>query len=98
MHPKLYLKFWQPPKISQFYTLTLKKTLKCIEMTLKLAQFCDYPQKYPQNIYTPQKIFVFLKTPQNIEIQNFGPEKLAQAYVCVKISECPPPLGTTSVN
>ena len=29
------------------------------------------PKKYPRNIHTP-KIFIFLKTPKNIEIQNFG--------------------------
>ena len=58
-------------------------------MTLKLAQFCDDPQKYPQELHTPQKIYVFLKTPKNIEIQKFEPQKIAQAYVCVKISEYP---------
>ena len=42
-------------------------------------------------IFMPQKIFIFLKTPKNIEIQNFEPQKIARAYVCVKISEYPPP-------
>ena len=62
--PKKYLKFWQPKKISQFCTLTLKKTLNCIEMALKLAQFCDDPKKistkssYPK-ICKPQKILKF---------------------------------------
>ena len=46
------------------------------------------PKKYPQNLHT-QKIFIFLKTPKNIEIQNFEPKKMGRAYVCVKI----PPLG-----
>ena len=59
-------------------------------MTLKLAQFCDDPKKYPQNLYTPQKILIFLKTPKNIEIQNFEPPKMGRANVCVKISEYPP--------
>ena len=26
-----------------------------------------------------------------MEIQNFEPQKIARAYVCMKISECPPP-------
>ena len=46
----------------------------------------------PKNIhkiFIPQKIFIFLKTPKNIEIQNFEPQKIARAYVCVKISEYP---------
>ena len=37
------------------------------------------PKKYPQNFHT-QKIFIFLKTPKNIEIQNFEP-KTTQTYV-----------------
>ena len=60
-------------------------------MTLKLAQLCDDPKKYPQNLNTPKNIFIFLKTQKNIEIQNFEPKKMDRAYVCVKISEYPPP-------
>ena len=48
------------------------------------------PKKYPPNLHTPQKIFIFLKTQNNIETQNFELQKLARAYVCVKISEYPP--------
>ena len=47
------------------------------------------PKKYPQNLHTPKNI-IFLKTPKNIEIQNFEPKKMGRAYVCVKISEYPP--------
>ena len=47
------------------------------------------PKKYPQNLHTPQKIYIFLNTLKNIEIQNFEPQKIALAYVCVKISEYP---------
>ena len=32
------------------------------------------PKKYPQILYTPKIIF-FLKTPKNIENQNFEPPK-----------------------
>ena len=62
------------------------------------------PKKYPQNFDTPKNYSFFLKTPKNIEIQNFDPppppkkkKKKARAYVCVKISELPPPpLGSLS--
>ena len=39
-------------------------------MTLKLAQFCDDPQKYPQ-IFIPPKNIHFSENPKNIEIQTF---------------------------
>ena len=29
------------------------------------------------------KILIFLKTPKYIEIQNFEPKKMTQAYVCM---------------
>ena len=45
------------------------------------------PKKYPQNHHTQK----------NIEIQNFEPQKMGRAYVCVKISEYPPPLGSTAI-
>ena len=44
-------------------------------MTLKLAQFCDEPQKISTKSSYHQKIFIFLKTPKNIEIQNLEPPK-----------------------
>ena len=56
------------------------------------------PQKKIQKIFIPQKIFVFVKPPKNIEIQNFEPQKMTRAYVCMKISEyfpTPPPWGAT---
>ena len=65
-------------------------------MTLKLAQFCDDPPKISTKSSYPPKIFIFLKTLKNIEIQNFEPPKMGRAYVCVKISEYPPG-GKTSV-
>ena len=60
-------------------------------MSLKLAQFCDGPPKNIHKIFISQKIFIFLKTPKNIEMQNFEPQKMARAYVSVKISEYHPP-------
>ena len=54
------------------------------------------PKKYPQNLHI-QKNIHFSENPQKIEIQNFEQKKIARAYVCVKISEYPPPppLGST---
>ena len=43
-------------------------------------------KKNSQNLNTP-KIFVVLKTPKYIKIQNFEPPKITRAYVCMKISE-----------
>ena len=45
-------------------------------------------KEYPQNLHTQKSIF-FLKTPKNIEIQNFEPQKMTRAYVCMKILEYP---------
>ena len=59
-------------------------------MTLKLTQFCDDPKKISTKSSYPKKIFIFLKTQKNIEIQDFEPKKMGRAYVCVKISEYPP--------
>ena len=48
------------------------------------------PKKYPQKFHTPKNIY-FSENPQKIEIQNFEPQKMDRAYVCMKISEYPPP-------
>ena len=42
-------------------------------------------------IFIPPKILIFPKIQKNIEIQNFEPKKMTRAYVCMKISEYPPP-------
>ena len=47
----------------------------------KIATKCSYLKKYS----------FWWKPPKNIEIQKFNPQKMDQAYVCMKISECPPP-------
>ena len=65
-------------------------------MTLKLAQICDDPPKISTKSSYPTKIFISLKTPKNIETQNYEPQKIVRAYVCVKISEyTPPPPGSS---
>ena len=71
--------------------MILKKTLKCIEMTPKYSPILWWPQKIIHKIFIPKKISIFRKTPKNIEIQNFEPQKMARAYVCMRISEYPPP-------
>ena len=61
-------------------------------MTLKLAQFCEDPKKISTKSSYPQKIFIFLKTPKNIEIQNFEPKKNGPSLrMCENIRV--PPLG-----
>ena len=59
-------------------------------MTLKYSPICDDPKKYPQNLHTPKNIH-FSEAPKTTEIQNFEPQKLARAYLCMKIPEPPPP-------
>ena len=44
----------------------------------KIVQFCDDPKQYLQNLHTPKSIH-YLKTPQNIEIQYFEPQKMTRA-------------------
>ena len=61
-------------------------------MTPKYSPILWWPPKNIHKIFIPPKIFIFLKTPKNIEIQNFEPKKMTRAYVCMKISEYPPPL------
>ena len=48
-------------------------------------------KKYAQNLYTP-KIFIFLKTPKNIEIQNFNPKKWHEPTYVWKYQSIPPSL------
>ena len=91
--PKKYLKFQQPKKKSQFCTLTLKKTLKCIEMTLKLAKFCDDPKKYPQNLHTPKKYLLFWK-PKKYWNSEFWPPKDSPSrrmFENIRVHPPPPP-------
>ena len=43
---------------------------------------------YPQNLHTPKNIH-FSENSKNIGIQNFEPQKMTRAYVCMKISKYP---------
>ena len=78
-HPqKIFGILATPKNIPILYLDLKKKTLKCIEMTLKLAQLCDDPQKISTKSTYPQKIFIFLETPQKIlKFRNFEPQKIA---------------------
>ena len=100
VHPKKYQKFqapqkniWNfcnPKKYPDSVYLPEEKTLKYIEITPKTSPIFGWPQKNIHKIFIPKKIFIFLKTPKNIEIQKFDPKKMVQAYVYTKISEYPP--------
>ena len=59
-------------------------------MTLKLAQFCDDPKKISTKSSYPKILFFFLKTPKNIEIQNFEPKKWAEPTYVGKYQSTPP--------
>ena len=51
-------------------------------MTLKRAQFCDDPPKKSTKSSYPQKKFIFLKTPKNIEIQNLNQKNSPSLRMC----------------
>ena len=61
-----------------------------------IVQFCYDPPKNIDKIFIPQKIFIFLKTPKNIEIQNFEPKNdpSLRMYENVRV---PPPPGLASL-
>ena len=66
-------------------------------MTFKTSQFCDDPQKYPQNFIHP-KTFIFLKTSQILKskILNPPPPPHKKNGLSLHIYENirdPPPLG-----
>ena len=71
-------------------------------MTLKLAQFCYDQKKNIHKIFIPQKMFIFLKTQKNIEIQNFEPKKNGPSLRMRENIRVPPPpllgVGETSLS
>ena len=90
-HPKKNFEILATQKISQFCTLTLKKDPKLHRNDPQTSPILWWPQKISTKSSYPKKILIFLKTRKNIEIQNLEPPKMGRAYVCVKISEYPPP-------
>ena len=67
-------------------------------MTLKLAQFFDDPRKISTKSSYPKKIFIFLKTPKNIEIRNFEPKKNGPSLRMHGNLRVPPPLGLVAAT
>ena len=59
-------------------------------MTLKLAHFCDDPKKISTKSSYPQKILFFLKTPKNIEVQNFETKKNGPSLCMCENIRVPP--------
>ena len=64
-------------------------------MTPKLVQFCDDPnKKYPQDLHA-RKYIHFSELQKNIKIQDFKPNKMTRAYVCmyenIRVPPPPPP-------
>ena len=49
-----------------------------------------WPQKNIHKIYIPKKILILLKTPKNIEIQNFEPKKWTESTYIWKYQSTPP--------
>ena len=88
-NPNFFWNFSNPKNIPILY-LDLKKDPKLHRNDPQTSPISWWPQKNIHKIFIPQKIFIFLKTQRNIEIQNFEPPKMVRAYVCVKISEYPP--------
>ena len=60
-------------------------------MTPKYSPILRLLKKNIHKVVIPKKIFIFLKTQKNNEIQNLNQKKKDRAYVCMKISEYPPP-------
>ena len=89
-HKKKYLKFCNPKKYPPFCTFTLRKDPK-LHINDQYSPIFWWPQKNIHKIFIPQKIFILLKTPKSIEIQNFEPQKMIRSQVCMKILEYPPP-------
>ena len=66
-----------------------EKTLKFIEVTLKYSPVLWWPPKISTQ-FSYKKIFVFLKTPKNIEIQILSQKMTEPTYVW-KYERPPPP-------
>ena len=65
--------------------------LNYIEMTPKYSPNLHLPPKSIHKILIPKIILIFWNPPKYIEIQNFDPPKMAQAYSYMTISETPLP-------
>ena len=86
-YPKIFEILATLKKIFPFCTLTLRKYPKMHEVTPKIAQFCDDPHNYPQNLHILLNTLISDPRPlppkknknkKNIEIQNFELPKWAK--------------------
>ena len=93
--PQKIFEILATPKISPICTLTLRTDQTFIEMAAETSPVLWWPPKNIHKIFIPPKTFICLKTPKNIEIENFESPKMVPAYVYMKISEYPPPLTHT---
>ena len=96
--PKKIFEIFATKKYPDSVYLSLEKTLKYIEITPKTSPILGWPQKNIHKIFRPKKIFFFLKTPKNIEIQNFYPPKNGPSLrMCENIRVPPPPWGLVNL-
>ena len=77
-HPKKIFEILATQKNIPILFLDLKKDPKCIEVSLKLAPFCDDPPKISTKSSYPQKIFIFLKTQKILKFRILNPKKWAE--------------------
>ena len=92
VHQKNIRNFKCPKQIFEILATQKNTPIMYVDLkkrALNIVQFCDDPQKISTKSSYPKNIFIFLKTPKIIEIQKFEPQKMAPAYVCMKISEYP---------
>ena len=90
--PKVLEIIATPENIPHFVSWPLEKTIKRIEMTPKYKPILWWPPP-PLNIHKisfPKNIYFFWKSPKILKFKILNPPKMAQAYVCLKISEYPP--------
>ena len=83
--------FSDPKKYSSFCTLTLRKDPKMHINDRAYSPILWQPPKNIHKIFVPPKILISLKTPQKYWNSKFWTQKMTWAYVCMKISEYPPP-------
>ena len=83
--------FLATPKNTPILYIDLIKDPKCIDLTPKYSPILWWPPKISTESSYQKKIFIFLKTPKNIEIQNFQPKKWPKPTYVWKYQSTPPP-------
>ena len=90
-HPKKYLKFKQPPKISQFCTLSLKKDPKLHRNDPQTSPILWWPHKNIHKILIPKKNIHFSENPKKYWNSEFWTPKNGPSLHMCEISEYRPP-------